>query len=68
MGLLFVNCYSFCRVNVGAGGTFDGFVNMGAGAWSWVGFVNLGVDVGSSLDLMACVSVIISTLFRSVAN
>ena len=59
MGLLFVKCCLFCRVNVGAGvGTFDSSVNIAADDGSWVGFVNLGVDVESSLGLIACVSII----------
>jgi len=31
-------------------GTFDGFVNMGAGAGSWLDFINMGAGVGSLLD------------------
>ena len=53
MGLLFVNYCLFCRVRVEAGvGTFDGFVNMGARARSWIVFLNLGVGAGSSLCLI----------------
>ena len=54
---------------MGAGvGTFDSSVNMGAETRSWIVFVNLGVDVGSSLGLIACVSVKFYSLFRSVAK
>ena len=69
MGLVFINCCLFCGVIVGAGvGTLDVSINMDAKAGSWVSFVNLGVDVGSSLGLITYVSVIFSTLFRCVVN
>ena len=53
MELLFVNCCLFCCLHVGARVDTSGvFVNMGAGAGSWVGTVNLGEDIGSPLSLM----------------
>ena len=49
-------------------GTFDGFVNMGAGAGSWLGFANMGVEVGSLLGFELLGSIICYTLCSSVAD